>query len=85
MLDCRLPRMVEPEVAPVERRWGSLTEQEQEVLTLVAEGRNNKEIARALKVTERTVEFHLGHILGKLGVTSRLEAVVGVKEHGMCE
>ena len=33
---------------------------------------------------ECSVEFHLGHILGKFGLTSPLEAVVGVKEHRLC-
>ena len=67
----------------VEQQWHALTEREREVLALVAAGKSNKEIAQALKVTERTVEFHLGHILGKLGVTSPLEAAVWVKEHGV--
>jgi two-component system nitrate/nitrite response regulator NarL len=54
------------------------------VLALVAEGKSNKEIAQALKVTERTVEFHVSNILSKLGLTSRVEAAVWAKEHGLC-
>ena len=40
---------------------------------LVAEGRTNKEVAAALFLTERTVEFHLSHVYRKLGVRSRAE------------
>ncbi len=58
-----------------------LTEREREVLRLVARGRTNKEIARELGVAVRTVEFHVGRILGKLEVASRVEAAVWAKEH----
>ena len=64
-------------------RPGELTERELEVLRLVSEGLSNKEIARRLKVKERTVEFHLGNILRKLGVASRVEAAVWAKERGI--
>ncbi len=67
--------------AEVEQRWNALTEREREVLALVAAGKSNKEIAQTLEVTERTVEFHVGNVLGKLGVGSRVEAAVWVKEH----
>jgi len=60
-----------------------LTEREREVLLLMAEGLSNKEIAVKLKVKERTVEFHVGNILRKLGVASRVEAVVKAKERGI--
>lgn len=67
----------------VQERWEHLTEREREVLALVAEGKSNKEIAQALKVTERTVEFHVSNVLGKLGLTSRVKAAVWAKEHGL--
>jgi DNA-binding NarL/FixJ family response regulator len=63
-------------------RPGGLTEREMEVVRLVAEGMSNKEIAHKLKVKKRTVEFHMGNILGKLGVASQVEAAVW-KEHGV--
>ncbi len=69
----------------VEQRWRTLTEREREVLALIAAGKSNKEIAQALKVTERTIEFHVSNILGKLGLTSRVETAVWVKEHRLCE
>lgn len=66
-----------------EERPGGLTERELEVLQLVAEGLSNKEIAHRLKVKKRTVEFHLGNILKKLEVASRVEAAVWAKDHGV--
>ena len=57
-----------------------LTERELEVLTAVARGDRNKEIARELGVTERTIKAHLTNIYNKLGVDSRAAAVsVGIQ------
>ena len=53
-----------------------LTEREREVLQLMAEGKENTEIAETLVITERTVKFHVGNIYAKLGATSRTAAVV---------
>jgi NarL family two-component system response regulator LiaR len=64
-------------------RPGGLTERELEVLRLLAKGLSNKEIARALSVTTRTANFHVGNILHKLDVLSRVEAVVWAKDHGV--
>ncbi len=52
-----------------------LTAREQEVLRLVSEGLGNKEIGGRLNISEHTVKFHISSILGKLGATSRTEAV----------
>lgn len=46
---------------------------------------SNEEIALLLRLAVRTVDFHVGHILEKLGVGSRLEAVVWAKTHGLIE
>ncbi|MBI4506868.1 MAG: response regulator transcription factor [Chloroflexi bacterium] len=54
----------------------ALTERETEVLRLLAERRANKEIARALKIGEKTVKSHVSSILGKLGVASRTQAAL---------
>ncbi len=62
---------------------GGLTEREVEILRLVAEGLSNKEIASRLQVAERTVGFHIGNILSKLGVASRVEAAMWAKEQGI--
>jgi two-component system, NarL family, response regulator YdfI len=57
--------------APVE----ALTPREIEVLGMLAEGAGNKLIARRLGISEHTVKFHVGSILGKLSAASRTEAV----------
>jgi DNA-binding NarL/FixJ family response regulator len=60
-----------------------LTEREMEVLKLLAQGRPNKEIAAALVISERTVKFHVGSILGKLGAANRTEAVTLAAQRGL--
>ena len=52
------------------------TERETEVLRLLVQGRSNKEIGRELQVAEDTVKTHVKHILAKLGVQSRTQAVL---------
>lgn len=53
-----------------------LTPRENDVLRLLAQGQSNKEIARALHLVEDTVKSHVRHILAKLGVQSRTQAVL---------
>ena len=60
----------------------SLTAREAEVLTLVAEGRSNRDIGRTLFLSEATVKSHLVHIFTKLGVGSRTAAVARARELG---
>jgi DNA-binding CsgD family transcriptional regulator len=66
-------------VGPPASGWdgldGALTEREVEVLQLVAAGLTAQSIARALRITRRTVEKHLEHVYAKLGVHDRLSAV----------
>ena len=59
-----------------------LTVREAEVLALVAEGSSNREIGRALFLSEATVKSHLVHIFTKLGVGSRTQAVARARELG---
>ena len=66
-------------VAPPER----LTERETEVLRLLTQGRSNKDIARHLQVVEDTVKVHVKHILAKLGVESRTQAVLRAMRLGL--
>jgi two-component system, NarL family, response regulator LiaR len=60
-----------------------LTPREMDVLRLLAQGHSNKEIARILHLVEETVKFHVRHILAKLGVQSRTQAVLAAIRLGM--
>ena len=53
----------------------ALTAREHDVLALVADGLPNRDIAHALAISEHTVKFHLASIFGKLGASTRTEAV----------
>jgi DNA-binding NarL/FixJ family response regulator len=59
----------------------ALSGREQEVLTLVAQGLANKQIARKLGISERTVKAHLTNVFQHLGVTDRTQAALWAKEH----
>jgi DNA-binding NarL/FixJ family response regulator len=73
-----------PLVAPgVESGLSPLTAREQDVLQLVASGLPNKGIALRLGISEHTVKFHVGAILGKLGAASRTEAVTLAVRSGL--
>lgn len=57
------------------RGWGSLTPTERDVVRLVSEGLSNKDIAKRLFVSPRTVQTHLTHVYAKLGLASRVQLV----------
>jgi DNA-binding NarL/FixJ family response regulator len=59
---------------------GQLSRQEFQVLSLVSQGMNNKEIGAHLYISQKTVKNHLTHIFGKLGVTNRRQAALSLYE-----
>jgi DNA-binding NarL/FixJ family response regulator len=63
----------------------NLTQRELEILCLLAEGLDNTAIAERLTLTKRTVQNHISNIYGKLGVTSRTEAMLYALRHGLTQ
>ncbi|MBC7871025.1 MAG: response regulator transcription factor [Chitinophagaceae bacterium] len=62
-----------------------LTVRELEIIEHLAEGFSNKEIAAALNVSARTVNFHLDNVYSKLGVNTRTEAVMAALKQGFIQ
>ena len=60
-----------------------LTDREEELLTLIAHGESNAQIARRLVVSDKTVRNHITNIFAKLGVTDRAQAIVRAREAGL--
>ncbi|HLZ37645.1 MAG TPA: response regulator transcription factor, partial [Mycobacteriales bacterium] len=68
--------------SPYDVLLARLTERERLVLAVLAEGRTNREIARTLFISEKTVSVHVSHILAKLEVNTRVEAAMLVHRFG---
>jgi DNA-binding NarL/FixJ family response regulator len=66
--------------APVARE---ITHREREVLALVHDGLSNKQIARQLGITEKTVKAHLTRIFERIGVTDRTQAALWAERQGL--
>jgi DNA-binding NarL/FixJ family response regulator len=72
-----------PRSAAPQRAFPELTEREEEVLSLVAQGKSNQEIARQLFVSLKTVRNHVSNILVKLQVADRAQAVIRARDAGI--
>lgn len=78
-LDPRVARALLPSTTP--RVKDTLSVREREVLQLVAQGMANKQIGRALGITERTVKVHVGHVFRRIGVADRTSAAMWARDN----
>jgi DNA-binding NarL/FixJ family response regulator len=72
-----------PEGSRGARPAGALTQRETDILALLAEGKSNRDISRALYLSEKTVKAHLAAIFRKLGVTNRTQAAMAAVSMGI--
>ena len=79
-LDPRVAGVLLPS-AGAARPEDALSPRELQVLRLVAEGRANKQIARELGISERTVKAHLGRVFRQIGVADRTSAALWARDH----
>jgi DNA-binding NarL/FixJ family response regulator len=82
-LEPRVAARVLSELHTPRRASDTLSDREREVLRLVADGLSNKEIGRALTISERTARFHVTSILNKLGASTRAQAVALAGQRGL--
>ena len=80
-LDPKAARVLLARRGPGGRGAPALSAREEEVLRLVVAGLANKQIARRLSITERTVKAHLTNIFARIGVTDRTQAALWAQEH----
>ncbi|GKS56853.1 putative two-component system response regulator LuxR [Nitrospira sp.] len=85
VLETSKPMIPSPTDQPGSAGIGSLTQREREVLTTIAKGYRNKQIAQELGISEVTVRHHLTAIFSKLKVSDRLELLIYAHSHGLIE
>ncbi len=84
-LDAAVARTLTRSLVAPRTGAAALTARERAVLILVARGRSNREIGRALSIGERTVQTHLGNVLTKLELRSRTQAALWAVREGIVE
>jgi DNA-binding NarL/FixJ family response regulator len=72
-----------PPTRPLTGRLNGVTDREREVLTLIARGLANPEIAEHLHLSPATVKTHIGHLLAKLDARDRAQLVIAAYESGL--
>jgi DNA-binding NarL/FixJ family response regulator len=83
LLDVITASQVTSGAEPAPQFPGGLTAREAEVLSLIAQGLSNAEIASRLMVSETTVKSHINHVFAKTGVRDRAQAVTYAYQHGL--
>ncbi len=81
----RVVRQVRGRIDDTLAMMDALTDREYEVVRHIAAGESNRDIARSLGVSEKTVKGHVGHVLDKLGVVDRTQVAIFAWRHGIAD
>jgi DNA-binding NarL/FixJ family response regulator len=82
-LDAAVARKLTQSLIAPRNNAAALTAREREILALVAQGKSNRDIARVLVLSERTVRTHVSNLLAKLGLASRTQAALWAVREGV--
>jgi DNA-binding NarL/FixJ family response regulator len=82
-LDAAVARKLTQSLIAPRNNAAALTAREREILTYVAQGKSNREIAGVLVLSERTVRTHVSNLLAKLGLASRTQAALWAVKEGV--
>ncbi len=82
-LDPVVARTLTRSLVATQRTAAALTPREREILVLVAQGKSNRDVAKALVISERTARTHVSNVLSKLGLASRTQAALWAVREGL--